>query len=107
MIGFLLYFLMALAAQHAALLVLPAALLAAVAAYFALMNLAVLHAIGPLTSPLLRAVPGTHTALARQIVRLSIFLQMYRHSEGSWKARCLQTASHWRCAVWQHMASLH
>ena len=59
----------ALAFEHSLLLALPFALLAAIGAYFGAMNAAVLHAVLPHTSPLMRAEPGTHTALARQIVR--------------------------------------
>ena len=68
MYGALLYALCALSAEHLLLLVLPCAVLAA-AAYFGLMNAAVLHAVLPHTAPLARAEPGTVTGLARQIVR--------------------------------------
>jgi hypothetical protein len=67
--GAMLYFARALAFDQPLLLALPFALLAAVGAYFGAMNAAVAHAVLPHTSPLARAEPGTHTALARQIVR--------------------------------------
>ena len=65
----MLYLARALALGHPLLLAAPFALLAAVGAYFGAMNAAVRHAVLPHTSPLARAEPGTHTALARQIVR--------------------------------------
>ena len=67
--GVMLYAARAFAFEHSLLLALPFALLAAIGAYFGVMNAAVRHAVLPHTSPLTRAEPGTHTALARQIVR--------------------------------------
>ena len=58
-----------LAMQLASLLALPAALLAASAAYFALGNAAALHVFAPHTAPNAPAEPGTFAALCRQIVR--------------------------------------
>ena len=57
-----------LAAQISSLLALPAALLAAAAAYLALGNAAALHVFAPHTAPNAPAEPGTFTALCRQIV---------------------------------------